>query len=93
MLYLIPLHSSGGLNLKLHLFGFIFLGFIPKSKKKLEDLFNSIAQEKRTIVFFVSNHKIKECLEILSLKIKEREISVCKEITKKNEMRKNIKIW
>ena len=36
---------------------FSFFGFVPKSKKKIEDLVKNISQEKRTCVFFVSNHK------------------------------------
>ena len=64
---------------------FIFLGFIPKSKKKLEDLFNSITQEKRTIVFFVSNHKLITFLDCLIEILPDRLISICKELTKVNE--------
>ena len=64
---------------------FVFLGFTPKSKKKLEDLIKSIVKEKRTSVFFVSNHKLIIFLEFLEKIIPDRSISICKELTKINE--------
>ena len=81
-----PSAIISGLQLSgLSLNQFYFAGFFPKTKKHMNDFIESIKNTQQTCVFFVSNHKIQECLEILSLKIKEREISVCKEITKKNE--------
>ncbi len=64
---------------------FAFFGFVPKSKKKIEDLVKSILQEKRTSVFFVSSHKLIVFLECLEDIIPERRISICKELTKVNE--------
>ena len=64
---------------------FAFFGFVPKSKKKIEDLVKSIFQEKRTSVFFVSSHKLIVFLECLENIIPERRISICKELTKINE--------
>ena len=64
---------------------FTFFGFVPKSKKKIEDLVNNIAQEKRTCVFFVSSHKLIVFLECLENIIPDRSISLCKELTKVNE--------
>ena len=61
------------------------MGFIPKSKKKLEDLIKNIAEEKRTSVSFVSNHKLITYLELLEKLIPNRSISICKELTKVNE--------
>ena len=58
---------------------------VPKSKKKIEDLVKSIVQEKRTSVFFVSNHKLIVFLECLENIMPERRISICKELTKVNE--------
>ena len=37
---------------------FVFFGFIPKSKKKLEDLVHTIIKERKTSVFLISNHKL-----------------------------------
>ena len=64
---------------------FAFFGFVPKSKKKIEDLVKSIFQEKRTSVFFVSSHKLVVFLDCLEKIIPERTISICKELTKVNE--------
>ena len=64
---------------------FAFFGFVPKSKKKIEDLVKSIFQEKRTSVFFVSSHKLILFLECLENIMPERRISICKELTKINE--------
>ena len=64
---------------------FIFFGFVPKSKKKIEDLCKNISQEKRTCVLFVSSHKLVIFLDCLENIIANRSISICKELTKVNE--------
>ena len=64
---------------------FSFFGFVPKSKKKIEDLVKNISQEKKTCVFFVSSHKLIVFLDCLENIIGHRSISICKELTKINE--------
>ena len=64
---------------------FIFFGFVPKSKKKMEDVVKNISKEKRTCVFFISSHKLIVFLECLERIIPDRPISICKELTKINE--------
>ena len=64
---------------------FAFFGFVPKSKKKIEDLVKNISQEKRTCVFFVSSHKLIIFLECLEDIIPDRSVAICKELTKVNE--------
>ena len=64
---------------------FIFLGFVPKSKKKLEDLIKGILKETRTTLFFVSSHKMEIFLECLEKYMPDRHLSICKELTKVNE--------
>ena len=64
---------------------FTFFGFVPKSKKKIEEVVKSISQETKTSVFFVSSHKIILLLECLEKIIPDRSISICKELTKVNE--------
>ena len=64
---------------------FSFLGFFPKEKKGMEDFVNAIKERTNTSVFFVSNHKITKCIELLDSKIDGRLISVSKELTKINE--------
>ncbi len=64
---------------------FTFLGFIPKSKKKIEDVIKNLSQEKKTSVFFISSHRLIIFLECLENILPDRSISICKEITKVNE--------
>ena len=64
---------------------FAFFGFVPKSKKKIEDLIKQISTEKRTCVFFVSSHKLIVFLECLGSIMPYRSVSICKELTKVNE--------
>ena len=64
---------------------FSFLGFFPKEKKGMEDFIDAVKNRKDTGVFFVSNHKITKCIELLDSKIDGRLISVSKELTKINE--------
>ena len=64
---------------------FCFLGFFPKSKIGMRDFINKIKDANKTSVFFVSNHKIEICLNLLEARIKNRLISVSKELTKINE--------
>ena len=64
---------------------FVFFGFVPKSKKKIEDLIKQIHLQTKTSVFFVSNHKLIDFLECLEKFIPDKSISVCKELTKVNE--------
>ncbi len=64
---------------------FAFFGFVPKSKKKIEDLVKNISQEKKTCLFFVSSHKLIVFLDCLENIVGERSISICKELTKVNE--------
>ncbi len=64
---------------------FVFLGFVPKSKKKMEDLIKIITKENKTSVLFVSSHKLIIFLELLEKLIPDRSLSICKELTKINE--------
>ena len=64
---------------------FTFLGFVPKSKKKIEDTIKDLSQKKETCVFFVSSHRLIVFLECLENILPDRNISICKELTKVNE--------
>ncbi len=64
---------------------YTFHGFLPKTKKSIIDFVDTLKDAKTTSVFFVSKHKILLLLEILTSKISDRKIAVCKEITKINE--------
>tara|TARA_Y100000590_G_scaffold454856_1_gene602397 strand:+ start:541 stop:1383 length:843 start_codon:yes stop_codon:yes gene_type:complete len=62
-----------------------FYGFLPKSKKGINEFIEMIGGDNLTSVFFVSSHKILTCIEGLSNKLSDRKIAVCKELTKLNE--------
>lgn len=64
---------------------FSFLGFAPKTKKKLQDFLKQILDSNQTSVFFASSHRIIICIKEMVGVLKNRKIAVCKEITKLNE--------
>jgi len=60
---------------------FLFLGFLPH-KKGRQTLFKEIANEKRTVVFYESPHRIEKALATLAELSSERQVAVCRELTK-----------
>jgi 16S rRNA (cytidine1402-2'-O)-methyltransferase len=64
---------------------FIFLGF-PPHKKKRQKFFKEVEANKYTTVFYESCHRIKKALgELNEILEPDREICVCRELTKKFE--------
>ncbi len=63
---------------------FLFLGFLPK-KKGRQTLFKSLQNEKRVIVFYESPYRVKKSLRDFLEYLGDREICVCREMTKKFE--------
>lgn len=64
---------------------FLFLGYLPH-KKGRQKLYKEIAEAKRTVVFYESKHRIIKTLKELQLWLDiERQIVVCRELTKKFE--------
>ena len=64
---------------------FTFYGFIPRKKGKKEKFLNEIKEKEETVVLFESVHRISETLEMLNKTMPDREICVCRELTKKFE--------
>ncbi len=64
---------------------FYFAGFVPKTKIQIAKFINKLKNIDKTSIFFVSNHKLEELLDMLELEIKDRQISISKELTKMNE--------
>ena len=60
---------------------FVFLGFIPKKKGK-NKFFKKIESEKLTVIFYESVHRIIKTLEQMAEVMTERQIFVCRELTK-----------
>lgn len=63
---------------------FLFLGFLPKKKGK-ETLLKSLVNERRTIVFFESPHRIVRILKEIEKYLGNIEVVVGRELTKKFE--------
>ena len=78
---LIPALQLSGLPIN----EFNFQGFLPKSKIHISRFINEIKKNEKTVVFFVSSHKLKICLDLINEIIPTRNISIAKELTKINE--------
>lgn len=64
---------------------FLYLGFIP-AKKGRQTLFESILEEKRTVVFYESPHRIVKSLsQMLDILGPDRKVVIARELTKIHE--------
>lgn len=64
---------------------FVFLGF-PPHKKGRQTFFADLAKNQHTVVFYESNHRIVKCIQELTQVLPlEKEICICRELTKKFE--------
>jgi len=63
---------------------FIFYGFVPKNIGGIKDLIKKISENSLTGVMFISGTRLLSFLELLS-KSDGFKVSICKEISKKNE--------
>jgi 16S rRNA (cytidine1402-2'-O)-methyltransferase len=63
---------------------FIFEGFIPQKKGRQKKL-RELSEEKKTIIIYESVHRIEKLLNELNEYMPERQIVICRELTKKFE--------
>ena len=72
---------------------FVFFGFVPKKHSSTSLLIKRIKELNLTSVFFISGNNLKKFLELVSKNSENKEIAVCKELTKINEtiIRGNVK--
>lgn len=70
---------------------FLYLGFLPL-KKGRQTLLKKLATEEHTMVIFESPHRILRTLEDLKEYLGDREIAICREITKIYEEALRLKI-
>ncbi len=63
---------------------FTFLGFPPK-KKKRTDFFEEVVSYNHPVIFYESPHRIIRTLEDLVSLDKEKEVVICRELTKRYE--------
>ena len=64
---------------------FIFDGVPPKGEGKRHTYFQSIQDEARTVVLYESPHRILKTLKTIAEVLPEREIVICRELTKAHE--------
>lgn len=87
---IVPIPGPSALTTALSISGFntskfLFLGF-PPHKKGRKKYFEQVADAKYTIAFYESCHRIKKTLKELSEVLDEdKEVCVCRELTKKFE--------
>ncbi len=64
---------------------FVFLGFLPRKKNELDQTLRYIAGEIRTCVAYESPHRVARTLSAAVAALAEKNIAVCRELTKKFE--------
>lgn len=64
---------------------FAFLGFIPRETKEKKKLIEDIKNKKETLIFYESPHRLIESLSYLNKNLGNRDIAVCRELTKLHE--------
>lgn len=64
---------------------FAFEAFLPSDKKERAVILEELKRETRTIILYEAPHRLVKTLEELSENLGDREISLCRELTKKHE--------
>lgn len=64
---------------------FVFEGFLPSNKKDRREALQNIRNEERTIILYESPYRVKALLTDMLDVFGERDIAVCRELTKKYE--------
>ena len=62
--------------------GVLFLGFLPRRRRERGELLSRLAQEPSTLVLFEAPHRLRETLPHLLEALGDREVAVCREMTK-----------
>lgn len=64
---------------------FVFEAFLPSDKKERQKVLQSFKDETRTIIMYEAPHRLKKTLVELQMVLGNRNISLCKELTKRHE--------
>lgn len=62
---------------------FVFEGFLDRDKKTRRDQLEEVKEEKRTMIFYESPHRLKDTLKDMLKILGNRKISINRELTKK----------
>ena len=81
-----PIPGPSAVSASISISGFsdkyLFLGFLPEKKRDLTNNFKKVSQIGCSIVFFISPNKFDKIKDQLSIFFSDREILICREITK-----------
>lgn len=64
---------------------FVFEGFLPRKAGERKRHLEAMASEHRTLVFFEAPHRVDACLSALLEVLGDRQIALCRELTKMHE--------
>lgn len=64
---------------------FIFRGFLPRENKERRPVIEELLERKESLIFYEAPHRLKNTLEFLYESFGERNISICRELTKLHE--------
>jgi 16S rRNA (cytidine1402-2'-O)-methyltransferase len=64
---------------------FYFYGFLNRNKKEKREELEGLKYQKATLIFYESPHRLKDTLAIMAEILGNREIAICRELTKKFE--------
>lgn len=64
---------------------FTFLGFLPRSARGRQELFQAYAAVPGSLVFFERKNRLPQSLEIAAHVLGDRETAICRELTKTHE--------
>lgn len=64
---------------------FCFEGFLPADKKERKEILGELARESRTIILYEAPHRLVSTLEELRSELGDRDVTICRELTKKFE--------
>ncbi len=83
---LIPIPGASAAVAALSISGFAnkyyFYGFFPENNKEINENFETLSKMNGSIVFFISSKKFKKSVSVIKKYFLDREILICKEITK-----------
>ncbi len=64
---------------------FAFEAFLPTDKKECRQVLKDLSEETRTIIMYEAPHRLKKTLALLLETLGDRQMTVCRELTKKHE--------
>lgn len=72
---------------------FVFEGFLPQDKKSRREVYGDLINETRTIILYEAPHHLKGTLAELHDVLGDRRIAICRELTKKFEEVKRMRLY